>query len=207
VIGVALAIVWALRGRRLPAICAGLFACAFISRDFEIAAVVATLAVADAAGAAFARHREQAGVANQPLGLPQLLLAASFLFGLAFVQRVGIQGSLDIGAMDWGVAGFGDPHVPAWVVGGALGLKYVLALLLAVGAFLAELPHGAKIQLLRAVYVTFLARAVVLSAMFLVAGASYWTGLRVLGDLPFSWLWSTSIALAWLALARRPATS
>jgi hypothetical protein len=97
--------------------------------------------------------------------------------------------------------------VPAWIVGGALGLKYVIALLLVVGAFISELPFGATLQVLRICFATFLARAVVLSVMFLIAGASFWTGLRVLGDLPFGFLWATAIALAWLVVERRVSAS
>jgi hypothetical protein len=104
--------------------------------------------------------------------------------------------------MDWGAAGFGDPHVPAWVVGGALGLKYVLAVALPVGAFVSELPRAAAIQVLAACFAAFLARGVVVTAMFLVAGGSFWTGLRALGDLPFGFLWASAVALLWLGAVR-----
>ncbi|MFO0571569.1 MAG: alkaline phosphatase family protein [Polyangiaceae bacterium] len=128
----------ALRGQRLLALLAGLFAYTWISRDAEIIAIVATLLVADGVGAALARHRARDGRGADPLPLSQTLLVTAFLFGLVFVQRVGIQGALDFGAMDWGVAGFGDPHVPAWIVGSALGLKYALGLWLLLGAFLSS---------------------------------------------------------------------
>lgn len=193
VAGLAVAAAAALRGRRLHAIIAGLFTFSWISRDFEVVAVVATLLVADAAGAALARR-------ETPLTLPQLLLATAFLFGVAFVQRIGLQGAIDFGSMDWGAAGFGDPHVPAWVIGSAMGLKYAIALALALGAFVSDLPRARAIDVVRAGFVAFLARGIVLTAMFLVCGASFWTGLRVLGDLPFGFLWATTAALLWLGL-------
>jgi hypothetical protein len=190
----------ALRGQRLLALLSGMFAYAWISRDAEIIAVVATLLVADGVGAALARHRAQTHSGGEPLGLSQTLLVTTFLFGLAFVQRIGIQGALDIGAMDWGVAGFGDPHVPAWLVGGALGTKYALGLWLVLGAFLSEVGAPNAQRVAPALFIAFLARATVLAVMFLTCGSSFWTGLRVLGDLPFAMLWSIAAGLAWLAL-------
>jgi hypothetical protein len=188
-----------LRGRRLLALLSGLLGYAWISRDAELIAVVATLLLADGAGAALARHRVATGRGAEPLSLSQTLLVTTFLFGMAFVQRIGIQGAIDFGAMDWGAAAFGDPHVSAWIVGGALGMKYALALWLVIGAFTSELGPRAAESVLQAVFVAFSARATVLALMFLTSGASFWTGLRVLGDLPFAMLWTVGAGLAWLA--------
>lgn len=194
------ALFFALRRQRLPALFFGVASYSWVSRDAELVAVVATLLVADGVGAAFARHRVALGGDPERLEPAQLLLVVCFVFGLAFVQRIGIQGALDFGALDWGAAGFGDPHVPAWVVGGALGLKYLLGLWLVLGAFVSELGGALASPVLRAVFLLFLARTVVLSAMFFVAGSSYWTGLRLLGDLPFAMLWLVAAGIAWAAL-------
>lgn len=192
------ALVLALRRQRLAALLTGLFAYCWISRDHEILALAPTLWVADAAGAAFARHRIARGEAG-PLRFPDLLLSTTFLFGLVFVQRIGIQGALDFGSMDWGAAGFGDAHVSPLTVGLALSTKYALGLALVLGVFASELGRQAVVGLLAASFLAFTARAVVLTAMFLVAGQSFWTGLRVLGDLPFALLWSLAAGLAWVA--------
>lgn len=201
-VGLAATLLSALRDRRLPALLAGLFTYCWISRDHEILALAPTVLVADAAGAAFARHRAERGEGGAALRLPDLLLVSAFLFGLAFVQRVGVQGAIDFGSMDWGVAGFGDAHVSAWTVGLALGTKYALGLVLVIGAFASELGPRVADGLLRACFAMFTGRAVVLGAMFLVAGGSFWTGLRVLGDVPFGLLWMVVSALAWVAVRR-----
>lgn len=200
-----LALGFALRRQRLPALLMGFCTYAWVSRDAELVALVATVLVADGVGAAFARHRVLGGGDERPLGAAQLMLVVCFLFGLCFVQRIGIQGALDFGAMDWGVAGFGDPHVPAWVVGGALGLKYLLGLWLVLGAFVSELGSRFAEAVLRVTFLGFLARLVVLTLMFLVAGGSYWTGFRLLGDLPFGMLWLVATGLGWVALGGRAA--
>jgi hypothetical protein len=195
------ALAFAVRRRRLPALMLGLVTYGLVSRDAELLPLAATLLVADAAGAALARHRVARGDDPRSLSPGQLCLIACFGLGLAFVQRIGIQGALDFGAMDWGAAGFGDPHVPGWVVGGALGLKYLLGLWLVLGAFGSELGGGVAEPVLRALFLVFLARLVVLTAMFLVAGSSYWTGFRLLGDLPFAMLWVVATGVAWAAFA------
>ncbi len=196
VVALAVTIVLALRGRRLAALCSGLTGFALISRDFELVALAAAISVADLAGLAVERQRR----AGQPFGFAEVLLAAAFVFALGFVLRIGLQGALDFGSMDWGAAGFGDPHVPAWVIGTALGLKYVLGFALVFGAFVARLPRELFERVLVASYVAMLARGVVLTGMFLIAGDSFWTGLRVLGDLPFGFLWAATLALMWLGL-------
>lgn len=201
-LSLALAVALALRGNKLGALLSALGCYALVSRDFEWVALSTCIVVADGAGAALARHRALNGTSGAKLALGDVLLATAFLFGIAFVGRIGVQGAIDFGSMDWGAAGFGDPHVPAWVVGGALGLKYVLAVALPVGAFVSELPRPAAIQVLAACFAAFLARGVVVTAMFLIAGGSFWTGLRALGDLPFGFLWASATALLWLGAAR-----
>ena len=200
-----LALLFALRRQRLAALLMGFATYSWVSRDAELIALTASVLVADGVGAAFARHRARSGAADAALEPGQLALIACFVFGMAFVQRIGIQGALDFGAMDFGVAGFGDPHVPAWVVGGALGLKYLLGLWLVLGAFVSELGSKLAADVLRVAFLAFLARMVVVSAMFLVAGNSYWTGFRLLGDLPFAMLWVVAAGVAWVALSARDA--
>ncbi|MBK7585503.1 MAG: alkaline phosphatase family protein [Myxococcales bacterium] len=192
----ALAVVFVLRRERLPALLAALATYAWVSRDIELLTLGASLLLADGVGAALARHRALAGKVESALEPGQLALIACFVFGLTFVQRIGIQGAIDFGAMDWGVAGFGDPHVPAWIVGSALISKYALGLWLVLGAFASQLGAPLSGVVLEVAFLAFLGRTVVLASMFLVAGASFWTGLRVLGDLPFALLWLLAAGLA-----------
>jgi len=189
----------AVKDRRLHALIAGLFTYCWISRDQELLTLAPTLLVADAAGAAFARHRIARGTQGSPLRLPDLLLCTAFLFGLVFVQRIGIQGAIDFGAMDWGAASFGDVHVSPWTVGAGIATKYALALVLALGAFASELGPKVAEQVLCAAFVAFVARSVLLVVMFLVAGGSFWTGLRLLGDMPMALTWAVATGLAWIA--------
>ncbi|MBI3203080.1 MAG: alkaline phosphatase family protein [Myxococcales bacterium] len=203
VFGVA-TLILALRRQRLAALLLGFGTYAWVSRDAEILALGASVLLADGVGAAFARHRALTQPGGGALEPAQLALITTFVFGLAFVQRIGIQGAIDFGSMDFGVAGFGDPHVPAWVVGGALGLKYLLGLWLVLGAVSSELGREHTPRVLQTVFLVFLARTVVVSVMFLIAGSSYWTGFRLIGDLPFAMLWVVAAGVAWVVYSRAP---
>jgi Type I phosphodiesterase / nucleotide pyrophosphatase len=193
-------VAFALRRQPAVALSLGVVSYAWISRDAEIIAFSSSILLAHGVGHALARQRERRGRSGVPLSLPNALLTATFLFGVVFVQRVGLHGAIDFGAMDWGVAGFGDPHVSAWVVGTALGLKYALAAMLVVAAFGSALGPAASEGVLAAAFLVFLARGAVLAAMFLLSGQSFWTGLRVMGDLPFALIWALTVALSAVAL-------
>lgn len=185
----------ALSGRSHLAVSAGVIAYTWVSRDFEIVPFVCTVAIAESVGVALSRAEP-----TPPGSMPNLLLLASFVFGLLFVQRMGVQGALDFGAMDWGVAGFGDPHVSEWLVGAALGYKYVLAELVAIGALATRLDRAEASRLAPALVVMYAARSVMLLLMLMFCGASFWTALRVLSDLPFGLTGAVAATLAWLGL-------
>lgn len=187
------AIVALRRGQLEACLALALASTAFVSRTWELPVVAATLFLADAAGRAL-RARD----AQRDAGRAWLLLAITFAFALLMVQRIGIQGALDFGGMDFGAGGFGDPHVPAWWIGVALGWKYVSVGLLALLLFCRRLEPEARERLLAGLAVAFMARSAVLMAMLFVAGDSYWTGFRVLGDLPFGLLGVAIAGLAWL---------
>jgi hypothetical protein len=193
-LGVA-ALVAAARRERGAAVLLGLAAYGWLSRDFEPIAVAATVLLADLLGAALDRWRAR-GVSVATL--PQQALLAAVGFGLLFLQRVAIQGALDIDGMDWGCAAFGDVSVSMPVVGVAIGLKYALAAWLAMAVFSARLGPEVSAALWRGAVALWSVRAVVLLATLLFAGTSFWTGLRTLGDLPFALLYAACSALGWL---------
>lgn len=173
----------------------GLASYAWVSRDFEFLAVIPSLGVAEL----LARRAREHFFADA-LGLPELLLWVSVVFSLLYVQRIGVQGSLDIGAMDWGAGGFRDPNVPAWLVGSALTYKYLIAELLVVAVFVRAFSSSMRERFLKAVVITYLARTAMLIGMLFVCGSSFWTALRVLGDMPFAPMGAFAAGLTWLGL-------
>ncbi|MCS6901873.1 MAG: hypothetical protein RMJ98_19830, partial [Myxococcales bacterium] len=181
--------------RRGAALLLGLAAHGWLARDFEPLAVAATVLLADLLGGALARWCAR-GVSVTTL--PQQALLAAVSFSLLFVQRVAIQGTLDIEGMDWGCAAFGEVAVSTPVVGVALGLKYALAAWVVMGAFLAHLGPKVSVTLWQGAVALWTVRTVVLLATLLFAGTSFWTGLRTLGDLPFALLYAACSALGWL---------
>ena len=191
-----LALVAAIRGEGRRALALGLASYAWVSRDFEVSVVVSSLIVGEIVGNSRATPSREPGLAEQ-------LLLLTFAFGALYVQRIGITGALDFGAMDWGAAGFRDPHVPAAVVGTALVYKYLLAALLFLGSLLVPLPGAQGRSLLGALVVTCVVRNVVLLLMLFVCGTSYWTALRTVGDLPFPLIAALAAALAWVFVSSR----
>jgi len=198
-----LAVAAALSGRRSLALVFGVASFVWVARLRETLALLATLAVAELVGAVLARRRESSDSDGaRESSLASILLLTVFVFSLLYVQRIGIQGALDFTALDWGAAGFGDPHVSAWVVGGALAYKYVLAELLVLGALGSLLAARTRERLFRAAAVAYVARSAMLFVMFLVCSESFWTTLRVVGDLPFALTGALASAIAWAGVCR-----
>lgn len=200
----------ALLGQRRFATLLGLAGFAWVSRDREWFALIPTLILAEAAGDAW-RTRQQEARDSEPVGTRHevrrhtpgyfdIILGVTFVFGLLFVQRVGITGQLDFGGMDLAAGAFDDQHVPLWVVGTALSWKYILAEIIVVTAFLARLDLHSQRRILPALILTYLARVLALLLQLFFCGSSYWTALRVIGDLPFSLTGLGAVALSWWAL-------
>jgi hypothetical protein len=195
--GIAACVV-AFQRSRLLALGLGLAGFVWVSRNHEIVAVVLTLLVAEGIGAA-ARDREP--------DRAHLLLLSAAGFGLVFLQRLGIQNELDFGGLDLQAAAFGDPHVSAAVIGVAIGYKYLLAAVLVLAVLVAPLSANFRAQLLPALGVTFVARTALLVLLLFVCGSSYWTGLRVMADVPFPFLGALAALLLWLGVLAQPAAS
>ncbi len=192
-----LALVALWHGRKQLAVGLGLASYAWVSRDFELVFLVASLLVA----AVVARALESEARRGREVGsLAQLLLLAIFTFALVYVQRIGIQGALDFGAMDFGAGAFRDKDVSSRTIGIALTYKYVLACVLVLGTLLPSLPPQVGARLLVTLIGMYVVRAMSLLLMLFFCGGSYWTALRVIGDMPFALIGAVACSLAWLAL-------
>ncbi|MCA9647248.1 MAG: alkaline phosphatase family protein, partial [Myxococcales bacterium] len=204
------ALVVGLLGHRRIATLLGLAGFAWVSRDREWYGFIPTMILAEAAGDAW-RTRMQEARDSEPVGTRHevrrhapgyfdLLLAVTFVFGLVFVQRIALTGQLDFGSMDLAAGAFNDPHVPLWVVGASLSWKYILAEILIITAFVGRVDVSSQRQLLPALVLTYLGRLLVLLLELFFCGGSYWTALRVIGDLPFSLTGLGAVAISWWAL-------
>lgn len=196
-----LAAVCVFRRDRLLAFAFGLASFAWVSRNHEMTTVILTLVVAQGMGEAFSK--------TEKLVRPGLvLLLATAGFGLVFLQRLGIQNELDFGGMDLQAGAFGDAHVSPAVIGVAIGYKYCLASLLVLAGLVAPLAHPLRDALLPALTITFVARSAMLVLFLFLCGSSYWTGLRVMADVPFPFLAALAMLALWIGIVLvQPASS
>jgi hypothetical protein len=174
----AVLLILGVRWRRYDlALLAGVVSVLWVSREFEAVPLIAAATLAWLVGGALGRQ-------ERPLTTTDILLLALLGLSLVCALRVGQQNGLDFGGMDWGAGAFGDANVPAWLIGCALGYKYLAAGGIVVLGFSRKLGSAERWRLARALTLTWTARAVALSAMFVVAGNSFWTAMRVIGELP-----------------------
>lgn len=178
--------------RRAWALTLGACSYALLARLWEVPWLFATLVAAGAVGAAL-HPRQVPGEAAPPRGVFRQIALVTFVFCLILLQRLALQGTQDFGGMDLGAGGFGDVNVPAALVGVFLGYKHALCAALALLCVLGPLPPREVKSTLSLLFAAFLLRAAALLAMLFVAGGSYWTGLRVLGELPFALLFAAVV--------------
>jgi hypothetical protein len=190
----------AMKGRRRAALLLGVASFVWVARAWETLALVFTISVVELVGVALARRRRASADPDggHESSLANVLLLTVFAFALLYVQRIAITGSLDFEALDWGAATFGDAATPAWVVGSALVFKFVLAELLVLGTLGSALAALTRARLFAALVVAHAARAVLLLAILLICSKSYWTTLRVVGDLPFALTAMFAAGVSWV---------
>lgn len=174
-----LAFAWALAHHRPAwAVAGGVYGLLWVAREIETVPLIATVSAAWIFGTRLAERPKP------EISRADLIMTLLFGFSLMFALRMGLQDGLEFGGMDWGAAAFNDPSISAFVVGTALVYKYAMGALLVAYALGARLLHDSERRILIGLSLCMLLRSVALAAMFFVAGNSYWTALRVLGDLP-----------------------
>jgi hypothetical protein len=130
-----------------------------------------------------------------------VLLLATAGFGLVFVQRLGIQNELDFGGMDLQAGAFGDTKVSPAVIGVAIGYKYCLAALLVLVSLVTPLARQLRDRVVTALALAFVGRSALLVLLLFLCGSSYWTGLRVMADVPFPFLATVAMLAIWIGIA------
>jgi hypothetical protein len=190
-------------GRRTAAELAWLVSYVLVARAPELLFLFATLFVADAFGlavAAAAGRSDQgpgatprasasatathASAAEERPRHAALVGLVALLFALGFVQRVGIELGLDFPSFDWTAGNFGDHHVSWLRIGTAIAFKHALARGALLFVCLLPLGRAWRVGALRGLLLVELGRVVSLTAVLFFCRRSFWTAMRVMGDLP-----------------------
>jgi hypothetical protein len=174
---------------------------AWVSRDAEIPLLVTTYVVASIVGRAFAIELER----DAPLSVrpSRVLLIVTFLFAWTYIQRIAIQLGLDFVHFDWGAGAFRQPEAPLWRIGAALVYKHGLARAAILFAVLTPLAAAYRSWVARGLLVVELARVATLVTMLYVSRGSFWTSMRVMGDLPHALCAVVVAAAAYAAVVVR----
>lgn len=163
----------------------------WVSRDLEVIAVATTTGLALLVGRRSARVVEQRG---------RRLTLLAFWFSLAFLLRIGVAGGIDPTHLDFAAGAFGDKAVSASWITFCLVWKNLIALTLVGTAFLWSYPIHTAVRLARSFAVISACRAVVLLAMMQLAQGSFWTSMRVVGELPYAMIFLVSAGTTWLCV-------
>ena len=201
---IAAALAWR-SGRRALAELLALGSYAWVARDAEVPILVATYLVASSVGRALGRDldREPAGPAVRP---SLVIFIVTFLFGWTYIQRIGIQLGLDFTQLDWGAGAFREAGVSPLRIGVALVYKHAFARAAVLYAVLPALSPAYRRWAAQGLLLAELLRAATLVAMLYFCRHSFWTVLRVLGDIPHAMLAVVVAAVACYAAvaAARP---
>lgn len=191
------AVIALLDGHRRLAVVLGVASYAWVSRDFEWIAFIPSLLLAECVSRAWASAVDSELLVKQSRQFASMLALVTFLFALGTLQRIGLQGGLQLITIDYTAGTFGDNIIPTYAVALCAGYKFLIAqvLLLAVG--LSRMPTEQQKQVLLGVGAAHLARGVALLLMLFTCGQSYWTALRVVADLPFGILGVLAASLAY----------
>lgn len=184
----ALTVIAASRRRFTLAFGLGFAAYAWVSRDIELLPVACTALVVEALaqGAASSVPESSSGPATAADRLRPWAIATlvAVLFSSAYLLRVGLQGGLDLGNIDYGVGSFGNPGVGQGRLLGAQIWKYAAATMLLVGAALRSLPKDLRVPVALGFVAVFLARSGAVVWILFTCRASYWSAARSLADSP-----------------------
>ena len=158
--------------------------------DLEVPLLLATLAVAHIVGRVLARYDAfTPAESSRPLARPSAILwVITLVLSWSFTQRIAVQLGLDFTYLDWGAAAFRDPEAPLWRIGVGIAAKHILARGLLVYAILAALPATVRPMVGLGHLLAQLFRLATLCFMLYFARDSFWTALRVMGDLPHAFV-------------------
>jgi len=150
----------------------------WVSRDLDVPVLVAIVLLTEIFGRSLG---EQLGE-----GAPRLMLLAlaCYLFSISFLGRVGLENGIDFMQLDWGAGAFRDPDASVARIGVALVWKHAFARAAVIHALFSALAPVLRVEIARALVVMEGARACLLVIVLYVCGDSFWTSLRVIGDLP-----------------------
>jgi hypothetical protein len=184
------------RGRRPLAELLALASYGWVSRDAELPILIGTYVVARAVGESFARD-----LAERPQERPRpslILFIATFLFAWAYIQRIGVGLGIDFTHLDFGAGTFREPGVSMARIAAGLIYKHGLAWVAVAVAVLSPLNAQIRIKVVRVLLIASLVRVAALTTLLYVCRDSFWTSLRIIGDLPHALLASALAAAAYL---------
>lgn len=173
-----------------------------VARDPEIPLLLGWYLAADAVGRAMA-----AGIARDPepgrVRPSMVLFVVTFLFTWTWLGRIAVQLGLDFTHMDFAAGAFRQPDTSLFRVALALFTKYAVARGAVIFAVLAPLAAGWRPWVVRGLLAAELVRSATLATMLFVSRWSFWTSLRLIGDIPHA-LVAVVVAAIALALVSRP---
>lgn len=170
---------WSFRHRTLAELLM-LAGYAFISRDFDITVLVTGVLLASAFGHTLAERLDD----EEPR--PFVVFAASaFVFSIVYLDRIGLENGIDFMQLDWGAGAFRDRNASVARIGLALIWKHALAVAAVTYAALQPLPTRSRTAIAQGLVATQAMRAGFLAVVLSTCGESFWTALRVIGDLPY----------------------
>jgi hypothetical protein len=167
------------------------------ARDVELIPVLAVAGLASLVPRRAAALLERSEPAR-------LLTMLAFWFVLAFMMRLGVSGGMDPTNLDMAAGAFGDKEVSVGWLGFCVVYKTLVALTLLGLLLLSSFEPRTVSRLARGFAVISLGRVVVLLGMLQLANGSFWTSLRVIGELPYTMIFFVSAGSAWLLRHAEP---
>ncbi len=170
----------------------------WVSRDIDVPVLVAIIVLSDIVARSIGRQLGD----DSPRALP-LLAIVTYLFAITFLGRIGVENGIDFTQLDWGAGAFRDPTASVARIGVALVFKHVLARAAVIYVVFSAIAPSLRFTVARALVVSEGARACLLVIVLYVCGGSFWTALRVIGDLPHPLVALCVAAAALVAYAPR----
>jgi hypothetical protein len=175
---------------------------ALVSRWVEVPAVAGMALVGEGIGVCLCRASGP-GAPSAPRWTWMIVLAASAVFALGFVARVGVQRGLDFGTMDFAAGTFDSKVVAPSRIGVALAVKYFAAVVLVSAAVLRWLPLAVVRSALHLLALALVLRLATMAAILYAPPVSFWSRFRMVGELGPVTLMAVAAVIAVIVLERR----